>query len=241
MFMIPSPSSLSRGFTLIELLVIISIVAILAVLAFPAISGTMKKARTTEGASRLQQIGVACNLFYGEQRRYPGAHYKDPVTNEKTNWKELLAPYLNLAAGEVYDNPIFSDPNVETEWSDRWPGENPPSYSFNPRLLTSSSLTGEMATRVKRPAEVMLAMDAATQNNGAADANLWGVWLNDNADPERAIEISSYGTSPRATPRFRQAGGSPDSPGAANVLFCDGHVELIKYGELKQKHFSIAY
>lgn len=230
-----------KGFTLMELLVVISIVAVLAALAFPVLSGSMKKARTSEGASRLQQIGVACKLYFGENRRYPGAHYRDPVTDERTSWKELLAPYLNINPSAVFDHPAFSDPNVETQWSQAWPGENPPSYSFNPNLISSFSLSGESPVRVKRPSEVMLAMDASTQNFGAADANLWGVWLSDNANPEQAIEVAGYQASPRATPRFRQAGGTPDSPGAANVLFCDGHVALVKYGELKQKHFSIAY
>jgi prepilin-type processing-associated H-X9-DG protein len=186
-------------------------------------------------------------MFQSEHSKYPGAHYKfpegHPKEGERINWKQAIAEHLGLRDDD-WDAPIFSCPNVEEQWTEDWGGENPPSYSCNPRLILASSEDGERPLNVQRPSEVLLVMDASTMNGGSSDGNLWGLWLTDNINRANdPITISNYASSPRATPRFRQGGspGSPGTPGAANVAFVDGHVELIEYGNLKYKHFSIAY
>jgi prepilin-type N-terminal cleavage/methylation domain-containing protein/prepilin-type processing-associated H-X9-DG protein len=240
----PRPRS---AFTLIELLTVIAVIAILAAILIPSIGGVREKARTAQGASNLRQIAAALNLFQNEHSKYPGAHYKypegHPNEGERINWKQAIAEHLGLRDDD-WDAPIFSCPNVEEQWTEDWEGNNPPSYSTNPALIISSSEEGERPLNVKRPSEVVLVMDASTMNNGASDGNLYGISGSFNGfatrAPEQAITIGNYATSPRATPRFRQ-GGSPGTPGAANVAFVDGHVELIEYGDLKYKHFAIHY
>jgi prepilin-type N-terminal cleavage/methylation domain-containing protein/prepilin-type processing-associated H-X9-DG protein len=236
----PSPS---RGFTLIEILVVVAILAVLAAIAFPVLGNMRKRANTAEGTNNLRQIGVAMTTYHSEHGLYPGAHYKDPDTEKRTNWRAALADYLDENQ-RGWDAEIFSCPNVEEKWTGGWGGKYPPSYSCNPALITSSSLEGERAVNVPRPAETVLVMDASTMNNGAADGNLYGISGSPNfatRSPEQAITISSYGSSPRATPRFRQGNGTTDKPGTANTLFVDGHVQQVPYGELKYKNFRIDY
>jgi prepilin-type N-terminal cleavage/methylation domain-containing protein/prepilin-type processing-associated H-X9-DG protein len=55
-----------RAFTLIELLVVIAIIALLVALLLPAIAGARQQARVTVCATRLQQLGVAINLYFGD-------------------------------------------------------------------------------------------------------------------------------------------------------------------------------
>ena len=65
-----------QAFTLVELLVVVAIIAVLAALAIPAISSASLKAKQSATASKLKGIGVALNLYVGENDgRLPG-----PVT-----------------------------------------------------------------------------------------------------------------------------------------------------------------
>ena len=234
------------GFTLIELLTVIAIIGVLAAITIPAIGKVREKARTAQGASNLRQIATALNMFQNEHAKYPGAHikFKDdhPRAGEKTSWKEAIYPYMGVDE-DAWDVAIFSCPNVEEEWTEDWGGDYPPSYSCNPAVLFSGSEEGERPVKINRPSEVVLVMDASTRNGGAADGNLHGISGSFNnfatRPPERVITISNYASSPKATPRFRQ-GGSPGTPGSANVAFVDGHVELIEYGKLKYKHFQVS-
>lgn len=61
-----------HGFTLIELLVVISIIALLISLLLPALARAKKLGLRIEGASNLQQIGIALHEYANEYRgQYP--------------------------------------------------------------------------------------------------------------------------------------------------------------------------
>ena len=70
------------GFTLIELLVVIAIIAILAALLLPALTSAKEKARRTSCRSSLRQLGLALQMYGGDNRdRLPQGYRDDGVSH----------------------------------------------------------------------------------------------------------------------------------------------------------------
>jgi len=77
------------GFTLIELLVVISIIGILAALGFSGANAAVKKSQMAECLSNMRQVGVAMQLFVGDNSG------SLPGTSHGTSWTNSLSDYLS--------------------------------------------------------------------------------------------------------------------------------------------------
>jgi prepilin-type processing-associated H-X9-DG protein/prepilin-type N-terminal cleavage/methylation domain-containing protein len=96
----------SGSFTLVELLVVIVIIGLLAGLSFPAISGAMAKAKSSECVNNLRQIGTAMNLFASENNGYlPYASGPNAAGSGDSwafnNWQAPLAVIMGVGIGSA--------------------------------------------------------------------------------------------------------------------------------------------
>ena len=60
-----------RAFTLVEILIVLAIIALLSALLFPAFSRARESARATSCETNLQQIYLATQQYFADERRYP--------------------------------------------------------------------------------------------------------------------------------------------------------------------------
>jgi len=91
-----------RGFTLIELLVVIAVLVVLLAILVPSLRTARHIARQTVCMSTMRGLGVALLGYAGENRlTLPGSAWPPdlPTGEERTTWREHIAPFLNNARG----------------------------------------------------------------------------------------------------------------------------------------------
>jgi prepilin-type processing-associated H-X9-DG protein/prepilin-type N-terminal cleavage/methylation domain-containing protein len=230
------------AFTLIELLVVIAIIAILAALLLPALSQAKAQAKTTACKNNVRQIGFALSLYTTEFNYYPVhvANYQIPGGATGNNvdfiWADLLLPYV-ASNRDVFFCPA-NPPNLK--WT------NSPiniyysgfSYGYNeggsgilktdpPGQLPNKSLGLGWSQKFYNPdflkavpdSEVLMPADLIALGDTTSDSYY-------------DIAISPQFSFKKLWPGNRHNNG-------ANILFCDGHVELMKQDKVVEETDSM--
>jgi prepilin-type N-terminal cleavage/methylation domain-containing protein/prepilin-type processing-associated H-X9-DG protein len=259
-----SPRHRRGAFTLIELLVVIAIIAILASLLIPALAKAKHKAQSTQCINNARQIALGHSMFIADENRmipynqwpnlwmrilaqrynainkvrtcpvakeipdnqinkvraspdFPAGHVDRPwvVDNGGTNW--FQGGYAMNGYFYQIDNP--KPPDIDNDpYGDR------ASHFTTEGSITSPSLTGVFSDGIwvdfwPSPSD----LPAINLYNGDGFA---GGGLSRIAIPRHAAAL---GTAPR---KFNP---KDKLPGAADVGFGDGHVEIVKLENLWMK------
>jgi len=213
-----------RAFTLVELLIVIAVIAILAAILLPTLVQAKLSARRITCVNNLRQLGLASQMYWddhdGDAFRYIAG-----ATNGGTiywfGWIEpwvpgnegqrafdasmgALYPYLGGRGVEVcpslnYNSRLFKLKATGAAYG----------YGYNLHLSAPSTQPPIKINRVTRPADIALLADAGQIND-----------FQEPASPTNPLlEEFYYINDTEPTVHFRHKR-------RANVLYCDGHVEL---------------
>jgi prepilin-type processing-associated H-X9-DG protein/prepilin-type N-terminal cleavage/methylation domain-containing protein len=225
-----------RGaFTVIELLAVIAIIAVLAGLLLSALAHGKAQGRSAVCKSKLRQLGLALNMYVTDNGQYPFLCDFNGEPNAAQAvpryWWSFLRGYHRLEwTNSAYHCPDYKGvivaPQDDAEnWRTRgsysyngW-GVNP---SWESKLGLGSDYTAENPKRAVREAQVLV----PSAMYAMADA--------------RILLEQAGGSIGGGVPVMWNERGYMEMPGAEtgrhaqgyNVVFCDGHVELVKRRDL---------
>ena len=237
------------GFTLTELLVVIAIIAILASLMLSAVSEAKSRAQAAACENHLHQMGLALAMYAAESHHYPsiflqlnGRRFATTNVTQTVTWADGLLtyypiPWTNVAwhcpAYIAHQGIIIPQPPMLTLFS---------SYSYNGNGIVGESYEGSPASA--RPANLGLGITPGTavadpavvapsetyaisdsrwfKYSHYAETGLAGKWAMSPWKYEYHI------TSPPPPRTVVHVETTPPHGPGYNMLFVDGHVDLVK-------------
>jgi prepilin-type N-terminal cleavage/methylation domain-containing protein/prepilin-type processing-associated H-X9-DG protein len=229
-----------KGFTLIELLVVIAIIALLMAILMPVLGKAKEQARTMVCRSNLKQYGIGLRMYLDEN------DYFFPQTDQwmkstTSGWvKEgetpngQLWPYIK--ALDCHMCPDFAHLKKGTEYEDTKVSYVLNSYVGRGGSIWSSWL-GSGVTGITKEPQVYHPSEVIT----FTEENTWTIEGYSNYpfnDTHFTVgnwtrQIDNYAT-------FHNAPGDLDK-GGANIVFVDGHVELLSRVSDLDEGFRLAW
>jgi prepilin-type processing-associated H-X9-DG protein/prepilin-type N-terminal cleavage/methylation domain-containing protein len=138
----------SPAFTLVELLTVVTIISILSTLGLAATRGVTEKTNTTRCLNDLRQVGVAVQLYVGENSgRFPSTSHQGVAAS----WTNTLADFLKTN----FLGRCCAVPKHRSKLT----------YAWNDSLADAQGY-GVMASSFRGPSRTMVVTELATNMTG---------------------------------------------------------------------------
>jgi prepilin-type processing-associated H-X9-DG protein/prepilin-type N-terminal cleavage/methylation domain-containing protein len=241
-----NPDKKDSAFTLVELLAVITIVAILAALLLPAISQAKGRAQRIQCANNVRQLGIAMQFFNTEFHYYPLAvnfgYWKGNYAENFTSWDAALENQISTH----FPREHWMDETNKSIWhcpAAKRPSDFPSDrdysdYGYNGYglIVTNTGrivgpflgLSGDNRPDSKTPSPPIKESQIASPSemieigdgfHGGNDIvqDSYGLWRGYLSQDDYFDKQGNLNSTKRSYARHQ---------GKANVVFCDGHVEL---------------
>ncbi len=228
----PAPAArLRSGFTLIELLTVIAIIGILAAIIIPTVGKVRASARAAQGVSNLRQVANGLVLYAASNKDMLPYAFENGVTDYGIRLSGFLQDRTEVYSGTNLRAAILTDPMASLEGGSMH-------FSVHPVLMPNKGHgTPARISSLTRPSELVLVMDGTqdpgSKNAGASAKNVTGITLRyaTGGDVEAPVPEGLNADTAAGHIRWRMIENT-----AAKFGFSDGHVEILKIGQLKNRH-----
>ena len=105
----------NKGFTFIEIMLVVVIIGILAAVVLPRLTGRTEQARETAALQQIENLGVALESFYLDNKRYPTtSEGLNALVYKPANALKWKGPYLKKGVPpDPWDKPyVYISPGV---------------------------------------------------------------------------------------------------------------------------------